>query len=426
VFIGLFPCKELLSVALPWYNMTARGGYRVATGRIMRARIGIREVRALPLGSIIWDAAVIGFGARRQRSDAVVFFLKYKTTDGRQRWHTIGRFGSPWTPDQARTEALRLLGAVVGGRDPAADKYTRGGAKTVAQLCDQYLADAEAGRLLTRRKVAKKASTLLTDRGRIIGYVKPLLGALPVVAVTRHDIEEFMHTVAAKGGTGTGKRTTGLVGGIFAYAIKHGMRADNPTHGVERVADGRRERRLSDPEYKALGAALQSAAERRVWPPFVGVAHFLLLTGWRSGEAVALRWSEVDFNRRTAVLPDTKTGKSVRPLSQAACGVLRSMQHAGDLIFPPARGRGVMTEYWWRFKHHIATPAGLPDDISPHTLRHSFASLAADLGFSEPTIASLLGHKGRSITSRYIHFADSALLSAADMVAGKIAEMIAP
>jgi hypothetical protein len=136
--------------------MTARGGYRVATGRIMRARIGIREVRALPLGSIIWDAAVIGFGARRQRSDAVVFFLKYKTTDGRQRWHTIGRFGSPWTPDQARTEALRLLGAVVGGRDPAADKYTRGGAKTVAQLCDQYLADAEAGRLLTRRKVAKK------------------------------------------------------------------------------------------------------------------------------------------------------------------------------------------------------------------------------------------------------------------------------
>jgi integrase len=83
-----------------------------------------------------------------------------------------------------------------------------------------------------------------------------------------------------------------------------------------------------------------------------------------------------------------------------------------------------MTEYWWRFKHHIAIPGGLPADLTPHVLRHSFASLAADLGFSEPTIASLLGHKGRSITSRYIHSADSPLLSAADMVAGKIAEMM--
>jgi integrase len=200
-------------------------------------------------------------------------------------------------------------------------------------LCDQYLADAEARPAVDAPEGRKeKASTLLTDRGRIIGYVKPLLGALPVVAVTRHDIEEFMHAVAAKGGTGTGKRTTGLVGGIFAYAIKHGMRADNPTHGVERVADGRRERRLSDPEYKALGAALQSATERRVWPPFVGVAHFLLLSGWRSGEAVALRWSDIDLDRRTATSTDTKTGRSVRPLAQAACDVLRGMDRTGDLV----------------------------------------------------------------------------------------------
>jgi integrase len=394
----------------------------------MRARIGIREVRALPLGSIIWDAAVIGFGARRRaamRSSSSSSTRPRTGANGGTQSDASGALGHPIKPAPRPYDYLAPWSAA--RIQPQTSTLARRGAKTVAQLCDQYLADAEARPAVDAPEGRKeKASTLLTDRGRIIGYVKPLLGALPVVAVTRHDIEEFMHAVAAKGGTGTGKRTTGLVGGIFAYAIKHGMRADNPTHGVERVADGRRERRLSDPEYKALGAALQSAAERRVWPPFVGVAHFLLLTGWRSGEAVALRWSEVDFNRRTAVLPDTKTGKSVRPLSQAACGVLRSMQHAGDLIFPPARGRGVMTEYWWRFKHHIATPAGLPDDISPHTLRHSFASLAADLGFSEPTIASLLGHKGRSITSRYIHFADSALLSAADMVAGKIAEMIAP
>jgi integrase len=65
----------------------------------------------------------------------------------------------------------------------------------------------------------------------------------------------------------------------------------------------------------------------------------------------------------------------------------------------------------------IAKLAELPSDITPHVLRHSFASLAADLGYNEPTIASLLGHKTHSITSRYMHSADAVLLAAADAVA---------
>jgi integrase len=66
----------------------------------------------------------------------------------------------------------------------------------------------------------------------------------------------------------------------------------------------------------------------------------------------------------------------------------------------------------------------LPKDVTPHVLRHSFASLAADLGYSEPTIAALLGHAGRTMTSRYIHSADSVLLSAADALANRISELM--
>ena len=62
--------------------------------------------------------------------------------------------------------------------------------------------------------------------------------------------------------------------------------------------------------------------------------------------------------------------------------------------------------------------------MTPHTLRHSFASLAGDLGYSEPTIAALIGHKGRSITSRYVHAADAVLLAAADAVANRTAELM--
>jgi integrase len=62
----------------------------------------------------------------------------------------------------------------------------------------------------------------------------------------------------------------------------------------------------------------------------------------------------------------------------------------------------------------ISKLGDLPADITPHTLRHSFASLVADLGYSDPTIATLLGHKTHSIINRYVHSADAVLLAAAD------------
>ena len=138
----------------------------------------------------------------------------------------------------------------------------------------------------------------------------------------------------------------------------------------------------------------------------------MILTGWRRGEVLGLRWSEVDLPRRTARLVDTKTGASLRPLSIAACGVIQSQPMIGDIVFASRSGATSIVGYrkmWLR----IAKLG----DITPHVLRHSFASLAADLGYNEPTIASLLGHKTHSITSRYVHSADAVLLAAADAVA---------
>ena len=244
-------------------------------------KIGLREVRALKPGQTVWDAAVAGFGARRQQSPAVSYVLIYRTQEGRQRWHTIGRHGAPWTPETAREEAKRLLGKVVDEIDPSAVKKAKRKAATVAELCDLYLADAEAGRLLTRRKLPKKASTLTIDRGRIARHIKPLLGQMKVAAVTREDVDAFMHDIAlgktagntktarkrglarVRGGKGAASRAVGLLGGIFTYAVAHRMRADNPVRGVIRFADGKRERRLSDGEYKMLGDALRLADAKR-------------------------------------------------------------------------------------------------------------------------------------------------------------------
>jgi integrase len=58
--------------------------------------------------------------------------------------------------------------------------------------------------------------------------------------------------------------------------------------------------------------------------------------------------------------------------------------------------------------------------LTPHGLRHAFASVAGDLGYTEPTIAAMLGHSTRTTTGRYIHHLDAALVAAADNVSHHI------
>jgi integrase len=331
------------------------------------------------------------------------------------------------------------LGDVAYGRDPALDKRSKRDAISVAELCDIYMSEAGAGRLIGRRGEPKRASTVAVDKGMIEGHIKPLIGSRSVASVTRRDIEQFMHDIAAgktastrktrprgvsrlKGGRGAATRTTGLLGSVFTYAVASGFIENSPTRGVRRFADGRRERRLNDEEYAALGKALDQA-QATMWPPAVACMRFLSLTGWRSGEARTLHWRDVDLARRVVILPDTKSGRSVRPLSNAACDLLRRIDRAGDdaLVFPASRGEGQIAIK--KYASRIMAPAELAG-VTAHTLRHSFASVAADLELSELTIAALLGHRKATVTSKYAHHTDATLLQAADRVAGRIASLM--
>lgn len=414
--------------------------------RSIGQRIGVRNVATLRPGSTIWDTALIGFGARRRQGAQVSYIVVYRTAEGRQRLITVGRHGSPWTPEAARVEALRLLGEVARGGDPMADRRSRKASTlmTMSELCGRYLADIEAGRLMTRHRQAKKASTIRTDRSRVDAHIIPLIGTKPVATISRDDIEAMMRAIIqgttrkriklakpfalsnTRGGRGAASRTVGLLGGIMSYAVRLGIRTDNPVHGVVRPADGRRERRLQIEEYAALGDGLVAAGDDAdLWAPGLAAIRFMVLTGWRLGEVLGLRWSEVDLARRTVRLADTKTGSSVRPIAEAACLILRAMSRGGERVFPAPGGDVPMAGFrrvWIKVVHRIA---GLPADITPHILRHSYASLAADLGFADATIAGLLGHRGHTITRRYIHSADAALLAAADTVAAEITKLFA-
>jgi integrase len=380
----------------------------------------------------LWDSDLAGFGLKVSRAGRKVYVCQYRVGGGRRgavRRYTIGVHGSPWTADQARTEAKRILGLAAHGEDPAAAKQEARAALTVAELCDVYLAEACA---------TKKSSTLATDRGRIDRHIKPLLGSRKVPEVTRADVRRFLQDIAAgktaadvktgkrgraivKGGKGTATRTVGLLGGIFGYAVERGIIAENAVRGIKRFPERKNERFLSERELADLGQALRKLEASGKNPHAIAIIKLLIFTGARKGEIERLRWEEIDFQAGLLRLLDSKSGQKTILLNPPALEVLSNRERVGKspFVFPATKGEGNFegVPKVWR---KVRDLAGLLD-VRLHDLRHSFASVAVGGGASLPVIGALLGHTNAATTQRYAHLSSDPLKVANEMAGSRIA-----
>jgi integrase len=389
----------------------------------------------------LWDDDPRGFGVRIKPSGVKTFFVQYRSpVTFKKARLTIGQYGR-LTLDEARREARKILGCVEKGEDPAEEKrrakaHALTTAGTVGALCDDYMRDALAGKVTYRGK-PKKQSTLEIDGGRINRHIKPLLGKFRVTALTQKDVEKFMHDVRlgktatvektkprgkarVTGGDGTARRTVGLLGSIFTYAVKEGLRPDNPVTGIERAPDNKRTRSLSPVEYRSFGVALDALEEEGANPVAVRAIRVLALSGCRRGEIYGLRKTEVDAHHQCIRFDDTKTGQQVRAVGRTVMDLIQTSPGKEDVafVFPAKRSDGHMKDVKVFRK---ACELAKLEDVTIHTLRHSFATAANELEYSEITIAGLLGHGRHSTTARYTHLIDHALVTAADRVSALIA-----
>ena len=122
-----------------------------------------------------WDQELRGFGVQVMPSGLKSFILQYRNGEKRSRRIVIGRYGV-MTVEEARKEARVLLGKIAKGVDPADEKPPEGDTTTIAEICDWYVTEAEAGRILGKKRRPIKPSTLRMDRSRIEAHLKPLLG----------------------------------------------------------------------------------------------------------------------------------------------------------------------------------------------------------------------------------------------------------
>jgi integrase len=381
----------------------------------------------------LWDTEVKGFGIRVRRGSKS-YIVHYRIGSGRGatlRKLTIGKHGSPWTPEAARASAKRLLAEVAAGRDPAAARQEDRKALTFSELIDLYVAGGVSH---------KKSSTLKVDRGRIEHHLRPLLGRVRADRIGRADVERMRNTVAAgktaktiesgdkrragstaTGGKGAAAQCVALVSSIYAFAIGRALCAGNPARGVKKAPVRKIERFLTEAEFARLAEALDAEAQRsgNLYPP--AAIKLLLFTGCRKGEITNLQWGHVDFERECLRLPDSKSGAKVVYLNAPARALLQELPRLRDdervIAAMRADSAGPAVDKVWSRMRRAAGLTG----VRLHDLRHSFASVGAAGGLSLPIIGALLGHKHAATTARYAHLSADPLRAANDAVGARIA-----
>ncbi len=371
---------------------------------------GLRKIKPTGQRVVYPDPSSPGLVLLMTPAGAKTFYLVYRAGGGRsgkKRWFKLGRFGVDGGLAWARGRATTERGKIQEGADPQAARKTKRSDKspTVADLADRWESSWKI-----QESTAKGYKQILT------AHIRPVLGTLKVREVRPTHITAMLDGIPTEGQR---DHVRAVASRLFSRAVLWEMREGNPALGQDRATPKHREVRLTDEQIRELGL-------KGSWQ-FIAMVRLLLLTGMRVSELVgnkaltipARTWPDVDTTDRVIRLKRHKTMKrGVRTvyLCPQAVALLDALPRENDLVLAGWRNP---QHSWERFRAGKVV-AG----VNLHDLRHTFASIGEDLGYSEATIAALLGHSAGTQTGRYTHKLSKDLQAAADAIGGHIAGLL--
>lgn len=361
-----------------------------------------------------YDTVIKGFVLEVRSSGGRTFYLRYSDAGGRLKQIKLAAYGDAPLA-QIRKKAERLRSEIVMGGDPAAAKAERRAVPVYAVLAAQHMADAE----LHQRSYS-------TTEAYVRNHIVPRWGAVRLTDIDGRAVAQWL---AAKRAAGLSAGTVEKIRAIMARSFELGRRwgvpgcERNPCRDVPRKPlNNARERYVTAEE----AARLVQAAGATRNPQLAAVVRLLLLTGMRVSELLSARWEHVDVDRRTLLVPMSKTGRSrYVPLAGAAVEVIEGLPRAVGAVFlfpnprDPSRHLTTVTNGF----QSARAAAGLPD-IRIHDLRHSAASFMVNSGVDLFAVGKVLGHASVQSTQRYAHLANSTLLAAVEAGAAKQAPAV--
>jgi integrase len=335
----------------------------MATGKITLTTLA-------KLDGWLWDSSVVGLGARRQ-AKGVFYYLRYRH-NGTQIMKSIGRHGSPWTPDTARNKARELLGTLAAGDDPFA--------KPLA--AEAFGAEIE--RYLERKRSALKPISFSEVARYLRQHCAPL-HRLRLGEIDRRTIAVLLAEIERTRGPVARNRLRSALSAFYAWAITEGLLDANPVQGTAKANEnGSRERVLTPEELRALWHSLGDDR-------FSDIIRLLLLTGQRRNEIGHLQWSEIDLARKLIILAPARTKNSRQhevPLSRQACAILERQPRHNTTHFV-FREKGYQD--WDRAKAALDQRLRIAD-WRLHDLRRTCATGMGELGVQPHHVEAVLNH----------------------------------
>ncbi|HME21437.1 MAG TPA: site-specific integrase [Acetobacteraceae bacterium] len=353
-----------------------------------------------------------------RRPFAATYFVRYVTA-GAERRMKVGD-ARVLAVDEARLKARKELAKADTGDDPVRKRRAQRHAWTWADALTAYLA-AEA-------HTNKAPGTRRREVGIVQHHLATRIGKLPLSDLDisaarrlRNEIEaDHRHASHHRrlGGAGAARKALRVLSAISRWLVEEGRLSSNPIAGLRLGSDGERETILASAEdYAALLTTLnRMVAESRMRESVRVCIVLIAATGLRRTEATDLTWGAVDLQAGRLTLRNTKGVRLRRngpqtehvglpPIAREALTRIQPDDPAGsDPVFP-ARSGAFRINVLRGFKR-ACREAGLPGELTIHSLRHSVGSHGAMQGLSAHELQALLRHRDTRASARYIHFAE--------------------
>lgn len=326
------------------------------------------------------------------------YFAVYRLPNGKQKWEKAGS-----TKKQAERLLARRTEELYSG------KYRELTPATFEEFSAKWLAEYAKPQL--------KPSTFDGYRRCVENHLVPAFGTYPLTGITAGQIQEWMAKLLASGRSGkTANNYLVPLKKMLSDAVRWGYLASNPAADVERARVAHKEMRVLTPSQVQR---LLAAAE----PEYKLLFQVAIFTGVRSGELLALRWGDVDWERsqlcvrRSVWNGQVGTPKSARGVRRINLGprLLVALRVAkpdscppDQLIFRNHKGTFVNPRNLVQRHFEPALKRAGLSHVRFHDLRHTFATLLITGGTHPKLIQDQLGHASIQTTlDRYGHLLPS-------------------
>lgn len=241
-----------------------------------------------------------------------------------------------------------------------------------------------------------------------------------LLAVSNEDIEAYL---AYRVDLGLKSRSTArsisALKRFYQYFVREKAIADSPMVNIAQPKAGQSlPKTLSEAEVEALLGAPD--IEDPMGLRDKAMLELLYATGLRVTELVGLRMEQINLRQAVVFVKGKGNKERLVPLGEEAMywleqflkvGRSHMIKHATDFVFPSKRGIGMTRQTFWHRIKHYAILASVESPLSPHTLRHAFATHLLNHGADLRVVQMMLGHSDLSTTQIYTHVANERLKS---------------